>query len=402
MDKNTGAARHADVETGLFAYLALLACALLFWLHLSGQNLSSLFWTDRDFANYWIASKLALEGRVLDLFSGQDVYFASMREVFGPDYPWHNWSYPPHYVMLILPLAYLPYLESGIVFELVTLALFLHAARLARPPETSGYWLLLLPIIACNLHLAQNGFLTAALMLYGLSLRYRRPIIAGIAIGLLTIKPQVGLLLPFLLVMEGRWRTILAAALTAIAAAALSALLFGVDAWTGYIAHNLPYQTVVMTEFGGYFLHLMPSLYGAARSLDVDAATALALHLPLAGLALAAFLYGTWRLETPAARSLSLMFATFCIAPYSLIYDLGALCALAAVEHARERVRPSGSPIRRLRLLLLAAVCLLPVLALPFSLGGLPIAPAVLVLGWMAATASLPTRRPVSAALPQG
>jgi len=38
-------------------------------------------------------------------------------------------------------------------------------------------------------------------------------------------------------------------------------------------------------------------------------------------------------------------------------------------------------------MLMLAAVCLLPVLALPFSLAGLPIAPAVLLLGWAAALA---------------
>ncbi|CAD7045534.1 hypothetical protein RHAB21_03562 [Pseudorhizobium halotolerans] len=395
------AGQRADVELRLFACLATCAIGLLFWLYGSGQDLSSLFWTNRDFANYWIASKLAMEGHVLDLFSGQDIYFARMQEVFGQDYPWHNWSYPPHYLLLVLPFGLLPYVASGIVFQLATLALFLHAASLARAPEARGYWLLLLPFIVCNLHLSQNGFLTAALMLYGLSLRFRRPLLAGVAIGLLTIKPQLGLLLPILLLLERRWQTIAAAALSAGLSMALSALLFGVDTWTGYVGHNLPYQTIVMTDFGGFFLHLMPSVYGAARSLDLDAATAMALHLPVAALAIVAFLYLAWRLETPEARSLSLLFATFCIAPYSLLYDLGALCVLAAAENARERMLPQGQG-RRWRMLMLAAVCLLPVLALPFSLAGLPIAPAVLLLGWAAAVVPLPERKAVNAAPPRG
>lgn len=399
MNSKAGIAQRADVEMRLFACLSVSACVLLFWLYGSERDLSSLFWTNRDFANYWLASKLALEGRALDLFSGQEIYFARMQEVFGPEYPWHNWSYPPHYLLLVLPLSLLPYVASGIVFQLATLALFLHAANLARTPEARGYWLLLLPFIVCNLHLSQNGFLTAALMLYGLSMRVRRPIMAGIAIGLLTIKPQLGLLLPMLLLMERRWQTIAAAAVTAAGSVVLSALLLGVDAWTGYVASNLPYQTIVMTNFGGFFLHLMPSVYGAARSLDIDAAAAMALHVPVAGLAFAAFLYLAWRLETPEARSLSLLFATFCIAPYSLLYDLGALCVMVAAENARVRALPPGSASRWC-MLMLAGVCLLPVLALPFSLAGLPLAPVVLLLGWVAAVSPLMTRKTVSPAPP--
>ena len=388
----------ANVELRLFACLAACATGLLLWLYGSDQDLSSLFWTNRDFANYWIASKLALEGRVLDLFSGQDIYFARMQEVFGHGYPWHNWSYPPHYLLLVMPFGLLPYVASGIVFQLATLALFLHAASLARAPEARGYWLLLLPFIVCNLHLSQNGFLTAALMLYGLSLRFRRPIIAGVAIGLLTIKPQLGLLLPILLLLERRWQTIAAAALTAAASVALSALLFGADAWTGYVTQNLPYQTIVMTDFGGFFLIIMPSVYGAARSLDLDAATAMELHLLVAALAFTAFLYLAWRLAIPEARNLCLLFATFCIVPYTLLYDLGALCVLVAAKNARERLLSRSAN----RWLMLAAVCLLPVLALPFSLRGLPIAPAVLLLGWAAAVTPLPRKNPVNAAPPQG
>ena len=51
----------------------------------------------------------------------------------------------------------------------------------------------------------QNGFLTAALIGGALGLLERRPALAGICLGLLTYKPQFGLLFPFVLIADRRW-----------------------------------------------------------------------------------------------------------------------------------------------------------------------------------------------------
>lgn len=381
-------ARHQpNVEARLFACVSILFLTALLWAYWDDSDPLSLFWTNRDFANYWVASKLALNGQALDLFNGQDNYIAQMQKVFGDDYPWHNWSYPPHYVLLMLPLGGLPYLPSGFAFQLATFALFLHAARVARTQDARNYWVLLLPFIVCNVQLAQNGFLTAALMLYGLSLRLHRPLLAGIAMGFLTVKPQLGLLLPILLVLERQWQTIAFAAATAVGLIALSAVTFGIEAWIGYIDHNLPYQTIVMTQFGGYFLHLMPSVYGTLRSLDFEPGAAMAIHAPVACAALAIFVYGSLRLKNPKTRALNFLFATFCFTPYSLVYDLGALCAVAAIERTRVRSSGSSAIASQFVSLALALVCLLPIVAAPMSLAGFPIGPLVLSLGWAAVLA---------------
>ena len=56
----------------------------------------------------------------------------------------------------------------------------------------------------------------------------------GIAFGLLTVKPQLGLLVPVLLIAQGNWRTFFAAAATALVLAALSVLVYGAEAWQAY------------------------------------------------------------------------------------------------------------------------------------------------------------------------
>ena len=74
--------------------------------------------------------------------------------------------------------------------------------------------------------IGQNGFFTAALLIAGLVNLDRRPVLSGVLFGILTIKPQLGLLLPLMLVVSGRWRTIVSAATTtaALVAATVMAL----------------------------------------------------------------------------------------------------------------------------------------------------------------------------------
>jgi hypothetical protein len=57
----------------------------------------------------------------------------------------------------------------------------------------------------------------------------RRPLLAGLLVGLLTIKPQLGVLIPVLLIASGRWRVFTVATVTALALAAAAVMLFGMQ-----------------------------------------------------------------------------------------------------------------------------------------------------------------------------
>jgi hypothetical protein len=362
--------------TGVFCVCLAAYTFAAIWSGMIGAD--GLSWTNTDFSNYWIASRLVLEGQSLDLFSGQDIYFQHMQAAFGADYPWHNWSYPPSFLLIIWPLGLMPHAPSMVVFLLATVILFLHSVFKVEEGASAIVPILFSMFLICNGFLAQNGYLTAALMIYGLACRDRSPVWAGIAFGLLTVKPQLGLLIPILLLYERRWSVILWAILTALFLIGLSALIFGLDSWRGYLQHNIPYQGEVMAELSGVFLYMMPSVFGYLRSLGFDASMAMLFHLPIAGLALAAFIRGLFLSRTRFQRDVLLLAASFLVSPYALIYDMGALAAFAAIAFQRSE---RGGRAEMICKLLLAATAVLPVLHpfLTFS-SSLPVAPGVLGL----------------------
>lgn len=59
----------------------------------------------------------------------------------------------------------------------------------------------------------------------------RSALLAGILFGLLTFKPQLGVLLPLALLAGRQWRAFIAAAATAAVLFAASVILFGANVW---------------------------------------------------------------------------------------------------------------------------------------------------------------------------
>src|SRR6185437_3011323 len=94
----------------------------------------------------------------------------------------------------------------------------------------------------------QSSLITTAALLAIFALLDRRPILSGILIGFLTIKPQLGILFPFALVASGRWKVFFAAAATTVALLAVSIAIGGVDSWYDYITRALPLQREVLQD----------------------------------------------------------------------------------------------------------------------------------------------------------
>ncbi len=146
----------------------------------------------------------------------------------------HPWVYPPSFLLFIVPFALLPFVASWAVFQLVTFAALAAAFRcIAARREV---WILVLSTLLCpatpfSVFTGQNAFLTAALLVAGIGLAPRRPVLAGVLLGLLSYKPQVCLMVPVALIAARQWR-VLAAAATAAGLLALASLaVFGTEAW---------------------------------------------------------------------------------------------------------------------------------------------------------------------------
>src|SRR4029077_2002268 len=128
----------------------------------------------------------------------------------------------------------------------------------------------------------------------------RRPLTAGVLMGLLAYKPQFGLLIPLGLVATARWRTIAAAIVPVAAAGAGTLVLFGPQVWHAF-AGSTEFTRVVVLEAGNTGWEKIQSLFSAVRMWGGSVEPAYAAHAALA-LVAAASLVWLWR--SPAADEL--------------------------------------------------------------------------------------------------
>jgi hypothetical protein len=180
-----------------------------------------------------------------------------------------------------------------------------------------------------NLAQGQNGLMIAALFGGAMLLLDRRPILAGILIGLMSCKPQFGLLIPIALVCGRRWTTFAAAALTTLAFAAVSLLAFGTEDWLAFFA-NLEFATAVL-EDGRLPWAKMPSIFAALRLLGTPVDWAYAAQGATAlGVAAAVALVWWRRAPLPLAAAV-LTSGSLLVSPHVNDHDLALLAVPIAL-----------------------------------------------------------------------
>jgi hypothetical protein len=157
--------------------------------------------------------------------------------------------YPPTAFLLFTPLAVLP-LESSfrafIVLSIVLGAVSLLAlAAVSHPRQRIFAALFLMGVFVSipaqvTFHLGQiTWILLGLLTVYCLCLRQGRDIAAGVALGLLFVKPQYALFLVIPPMVCRRWKVVLAALAVLAALGVVAVVHFGIASLTGYPAYLL-------------------------------------------------------------------------------------------------------------------------------------------------------------------
>ena len=187
----------------------------------------------RDFLNFWMYGRAAWLPEP-SRFYDPHLYNDALAALLGPDYPRQNWSYPPTIMLLAAPFGRIGYFAA---LALWTVRGFRSSPRWRAAACDRR---LLIPILCSPaavfcLISGQSSFLTAAMLLTIMALLDRRPVLAGILIGLLTLKPQLGLLFPVLLAASGRWRVFAVAGITALLLAAAATAVFGPQVWIDFV-----------------------------------------------------------------------------------------------------------------------------------------------------------------------
>jgi hypothetical protein len=274
-----------------------------------------------DFMSYWSAARLALAGRPEAAFDGPTLAAVQHQAVAFLPNIWFPWHYPPVFLLAVLPLGLLPYPAALLVFTALATAPWVALAR--RILRDRRMWIVAAATPAGLITLldGQNALLTAALAGFALVLVDRRPLAAGLLVGLLALKPHLALLFPLALLAGGYWRAIASAAVTVAILAAASLFAFGWASWAAFFDH-LP-VTAAMGRAGAVPWGMMPSPYVFALSLGAPLALAWVLQTA-AALAAALAVWLGWRTpEAPLeAKAATLLAGSLLVSPYLFYYDL--------------------------------------------------------------------------------
>ena len=325
------------IPTEHSAILALLfkACLVLFVINLfifpahwwiydpDGKGIPT------DFVNVWAAGRLVLDGHpalAYDWDIQKKVELALLRQDFTGYFAWH---YPPPFLFVASFLAQFPYAVAFIGWVSASFVPYLAMVRaiVGRP-----FGLLLavaLPTVFHNIEVGQNGFLTAALIGGTLYLMPARPILAGICLGLLSYKPQYGLLFPIVLIAASQWTVFFTAAVVAVVMAFASWLAFGTESWQAFF-HWMPmFSQAFLTEGKAPWFKLQ-SLFSMVRYLGGTERLAWTCQLILTA-SVAVVLVLMWRSRVSySLKAAALAAGTLLTTPYLFMYDTVVLAVPVA------------------------------------------------------------------------
>ncbi|WP_240655714.1 glycosyltransferase family 87 protein [Paraburkholderia phosphatilytica] len=285
-----------------------------------------------DFASFWCASRLTLDGFPLRAYSYEAIAFTARRISSHIQFP-GPWFYPPNFLLVVKPLALLPCPISYPIFAISTSIIFILLLRKIAPMRAAWLPILGFTGIWLNAGQGQNAAITGSLALGAFLLLEKRPALAGICIGLLSIKPHLAVLFPLALACAGMWTAFVSAAITAsvftgisiavFSPAVIPVFLHGLSDASHYIANgDLPWEQTA-------------SLFAALRALHVPVAPAYAAQACCA-LASTCVVAWVWRRSRSfETRVTALVAGTFMVSPYIYNYDTAWLAIPVALLAVR-------------------------------------------------------------------
>ena len=325
------AARMSSLLLRLGVVLALVVFLSFCVMWIRWQTESDLPGVSADFISFWTAGQLALGGHAADAYRQIPHYLKQLALHHDPFRGYLAFFYPPFFLLPCAALALLGFLPAVCVWIGATCVAYAAAIRgiLSKGLRQSEHvWMLFLgyPAVMVNAGFGQNGFLSAALFGGAAVWLDRRPELAGLCLGCLAYKPQLGIIVPLGLAVAGRWRCFAAACATVVALTAVVTLAFGTDIWPAFFAAMAVARQRWMEAPDPSYLRFLITVFGALRLHGVSLPLAYAAQ-GLVTVGAGFMLVRALLLRPPGARSGSAEIAAiaacvpFC-SPFMLEYDL--------------------------------------------------------------------------------
>ena len=283
-----------------------------------------------DFVNVWSAGRLVLDGHPALAYDWDIQKQVAGRRcwarTFVGNFAWH---YPPPFLFVASLLAQFPYAVAFIGWVAVSLVPYLAVMRaiVGRPFG----WLLAaaFPVVLTNTLVGQNGFLTASLIGGMLYLLPMRPVLSGICLGLLSYKPQYGLLFPLVLIAAVAMAGVFHRGDRRGAMAVVSWLAFGTESWQAFF-HWMPMFSQAFLTEGRAPWGKMQSIFALVRYFGGSEQLGWVFQWIMTA-AVAVVLVLLWRSRVRySLKAAALATGTLLVTPYLFLYDLMVLAIAVA------------------------------------------------------------------------
>ncbi len=316
-----------------------------------------------DFSTFYTAGHMVREGDDALIYD-RLASFRTQSELLGRDPSAMDegglfFLSPPTFLPLIAPFVRVPYVVAAGLWALLSLVLLAASARLIARDLLVEIRARRLLLLAClfiptqiSLQLGQTTALTLSISTFAfLALRRRQDFLAGLLVGCLILKPQLGLGFAIVFLGGRRWASV-AGTLVGMSAWLVASWLVAPGAWRPFLESIPATSDYVRGLHGEFASHLSTSVLGALDLLLQPLSTVLPLALAaLFTLGLVVWTGSRWarapwepgsrRWDLSCASTLAL--AWLC-SPHLLIYDV-ALFLLPASIAARwiwQPKRPFG------------------------------------------------------------
>jgi alpha-1,2-mannosyltransferase len=316
-----GPLRFAVVFTlGLLSAGWLVAgLATSFWPHPPGFVGPGNNAIGRDFLAPYAAATLAIAGDPSAAYDDARLQAAERQVIGAPATP-TPFLYPPSFLLVAAPLAFLPYLLALALWLGGQVFFFTRFLRRLMPAPLTPWAALLFPATAESLIAGQNGVLSATLLAGGLCHLERRPVVAGLLFGALSYKPHLAAAAFVALLFGAHWRALAAALAAALALILASAIILGLAPWQAFLGQLGTARGLL--ESGALSWEKLVTPFAAARLLGASVATAWLVQTSIALIAIGVLIH-VWRRRAPLAwRGSVLAIVMPLVTPYAFFYDL--------------------------------------------------------------------------------
>jgi Glycosyltransferase family 87 len=282
-----------------------------------------------DFLHFYTLGTLALEHRGADLYNLPVQSAVAAERVPEAGYLLYVPLYGPQVSLLFAPLAKLSYgvaLSVWLIFNALIYAICCYAIWRTCPHLQSarGTVFVLAMAYPAFIHLLAwgqtSGLALACFTAAYMALRSQKMFLAGVAIGCLIFKPQLGIAAGVVFLMTLEWKVIVGAVAAASAQLAAGWIYYGTTMMLNYIQHLLHVRQILpLLEPRPYQMHSLRSFWAM---LVPWGNVAFALYA-VSALAVLWMTVRYWKTTAPLSLRFSVvLIATVLVAPHLTVYDL--------------------------------------------------------------------------------